>query len=396
MNILIVSSFLPYPLHNGGSVRLYNLIKQISQKHQVTLICEKRPNQSDLDIKEVEKICDHVVTVARNRQWSIKNVLKTGFSSSPFLLVGHTSPAMKHAIKQELLQKKYDLIHIETFYVMQNLPTTLLPTVLVEHNIEYFIYERYAKMAQFFLRPLLMIDVEKLKRAEKQAWKKATVVATVSQQDKDVIGQKNTYVVPNGVDTTVFQPKNISSEFKSKEKKILYIGDYGYVQNKDAVSYIIKSIWPLIKQNDGVKKTLWIVGKNMTQSIKDLGKGDEGIIFDDTNIQTAAEIFTEADVLLAPIRIGGGTSYKIIEAMAVGTPVVTTTLGHEGIEANSDKEIIVADTPEAIAAAVVSLLTHEQQYRSLSQNARKAIEKNYDWEQIAKSLEHVYGEVTKV
>lgn len=171
MNILIISSFLPYPLHNGGSVRLYNLIKQMSEKHMVTLICEKRVNQSEADRKEVEKICQNVITVTRHKQWSVKNILKTGFSSSPFLLVGHTSPAMKLAIKQELLQKKYDLIHIETFYVMQNLPETLLPTVLVEHNIEYLIYERYAQNAQFFLRPLLSIDVKKLKKAEKQAWK---------------------------------------------------------------------------------------------------------------------------------------------------------------------------------------------------------------------------------
>lgn len=394
MNILIVSSFLPYPLHNGGSVRLYNLIKQIGQKHSITLICEKRPNQTEEDREEVEKICDHVVTVARSKQWSLKNILKTGFSSSPFLLVGHTSPAMKLAIKQELLQKKYDLIHIETFYVMQNLPQTLLPTVLVEHNIEYFIYERYAQKAPFFLRPLLSIDVKKLKKVEKQAWKNATVVAAVSMQDKDVIRQSNSFVVPNGVDTSLFRPKNIPKDFATKEKKILFIGDYAYVQNKDAVRYIIKSIWPILKQNVQSKVTLWIVGKNMSEHIKDLGKGDSTIFFDDTNSQTAAEIFSQADILLAPIRVGGGTSYKIIEAMAVGTPVVTTTLGHEGIEVKKDTDIIVADTPEAMVRAVVELLSDEKAYRELSSNARKAVEKVYDWKEIAKALDNVYKSVT--
>lgn len=394
MNILLISSFLPYPLHNGGSVRLYNLIKQMSQKHTITLICERRANQSEADRKEVEKICENVITVVRHKQWSVKNIFKTGFSSSPFLLVGHTSPVMKLAIKQELLQKKYDLIHIETFYVMQNLPKTVLPIVLVEHNIEYLIYQRYAQKAPFFLRPLLSIDVGKLKKAEKQAWKNATVVAAVSVQDKDVIHQTNSFVVPNGVDTSFFKPKTISKDFVTREKKILYIGDYAYIQNKDAVGYITKSIWPVLKQNIKAKVTLWIVGKNMSQSIKDLGKGDTTIFFDDTNSQTAAEIFSQADILLAPIRVGGGTSYKIIEAMAVGTPVVTTTLGHEGIEAEKDSDILVADTPEAMVQAVTQLLSNVELYKQISMNARRAIEKTYDWKEIAKSLEKVYKVAT--
>lgn len=377
-------------------MRLYNLIKHIGQRHTVTLICEKRPNQTREDQNEVEKICDQVITVARQKQWSLKNIIKTGFSLSPFLIIGHTTQDMRVVIEKELVKKKYDLIHVETFYVMQNLPKTSLPIVLVEHNIEYFIYERYAQKAAWFMRPLLMLDVYKLKRAEQRAWEKATVVAAVSKQDKEVIGRKNTYIVPNGVDTTVFQPKMISSEFKTKKKKILYIGDYGYVQNRDAAGYIINSIWPQLKKNISLDATLWIVGKNMNQSIKDLGKEDNNIFFDDTNVQTAADIFSEADVLLAPIRIGGGTSYKIIEAMAVGTPVVTTSLGHEGIEAKPDEEILIADTPEAIAGAVVSLLTNQQQYTLLSKNARKAIEKNYDWVQISRSLEYVYREAIRV
>ena len=376
-------------------MRLYNLIKQIGQNHTVTLICEKRPNQTRDDQEEVEKVCNRVITVARQKQWSLKNIIKTGLSLHPFLITGHTSQDMKVAIERELSSKKYDLIHVETFYVMQNLPKTALPVVLVEHNIEYFIYERYAKKAAFIMRPLLLLDVYKLRRAEQQAWRKATVVAAVSRQDKEVIGAKNTYIVANGVDTTLFKPKMISSEFKTKKKKILYIGDFSYVQNRDAVSYIITSIWPLLKKNLPLDTTLWIVGKNMNQSIKDLGKGDNSIFFDDANVQTAADIFSEADVLLAPIRIGGGTSYKIIEAMAVGTPVVTTSLGHEGIEAKPDEQILVADTPEAIVEAIVSLFANEQSYTLLSKNARKAIEKNYDWVQIARSLEHVYEEAIK-
>ena len=98
MNILIVSSYLPYPLYSGGNVRLYNLLKELSKKHSITLICEKRPTQTQEDVTEVEKICEKVITVDRKKQWSLQNILKSGISSQPFLILGHTLPKMKEVM----------------------------------------------------------------------------------------------------------------------------------------------------------------------------------------------------------------------------------------------------------------------------------------------------------
>src|SRR5258708_26564198 len=122
MKILLVSSFLPYPLVNGGNIRIFNLLKQLSKKHEITLICERRDFQTDRDVEEVKKYCKRVLTVRRKKQWSLLNVLKTGFSFSPFLVVGHTSSLMKEKIRKELENTDFDLIHVETFYVLQNLP----------------------------------------------------------------------------------------------------------------------------------------------------------------------------------------------------------------------------------------------------------------------------------
>ncbi len=139
MKVLIVSSFLPYPLHSGGHIRLYNLIKNLSEQNDITLICEKRDAQTKEDVEEVEKICKKVITVNRKKQWSVENILKTGFSSNPFLVTGHTSSEMSAQIRDELVRENYDLIHVETFYVLQNLPKLSLPVVLVEHDIEYLV-----------------------------------------------------------------------------------------------------------------------------------------------------------------------------------------------------------------------------------------------------------------
>src|SRR3989344_2326584 len=167
MKILVVSSYLPYPLFSGGHIRLYNLIKNLSQKHEVTLVCEKRNNQTEKDVDEVSKICKKIFTLDRKKQWSAKNILRTGFSLDPFLVTGHKSASMRRLIEKLLSSEKYDLIHVETFYVMQNIPKTSLPMVLAEHNIEYLVYERFVKKAVLPLKPLFFIDVLKLKKIEK-------------------------------------------------------------------------------------------------------------------------------------------------------------------------------------------------------------------------------------
>ncbi len=130
MKILIVSSYLPFPLFSGGQIRLYNLIKNLSEKHSITLVCEKRETQTQKDIDELSDICERVYTTERKKQWTGANILKTGISLDPFLVTGHKSSEMKKIISKLIKEEKFDLIHVETFYVMQNLPKTTLPIVL--------------------------------------------------------------------------------------------------------------------------------------------------------------------------------------------------------------------------------------------------------------------------
>ena len=127
MNILLISSYLPYPLFSGGHIRLYNLIKELSKKHKITLICEKRDYQGEAEISELKKFCKKVITVNRKKQWTIGNILKTGLSPQSFLITGHTNLEMKKEIQREINGFQFDLIHVETSYVMQNLPITEIP-----------------------------------------------------------------------------------------------------------------------------------------------------------------------------------------------------------------------------------------------------------------------------
>jgi hypothetical protein len=168
MKILLVSSYLPYPLINGGHIRLYNLINHLSKKHKITLVCEKRNFQTDQDIAEVKKICEEVITVDRKDQWAWQTIAKAGFSTHSFLEVGHTLPEMKARIVDIMLRKMFDIIHVETFYVFQNVPKTYVPIVLAEHNIEYLVYRRNADNAKMYMRSLLYLDALKMKYEEEK------------------------------------------------------------------------------------------------------------------------------------------------------------------------------------------------------------------------------------
>ncbi len=391
MKILMVSSFLPFPLTSGGHIRLYNLIKNLSEKHSITLICEKRDNQTEEDLAQVEKICEKVITVRRKKQWSIENILKTGFSSNPFLITGHTSEEMRLLIQDELVKMPYDLIHVETFYVYQNLPRVRIPVVLVEHNIEYLVYQRYAKLANPVLKPFLYVDVAKLKRKEEAAWRKADRLVAVSNIERHLMKRPDIEVVPNGVDTEKFAFRDYNQ--KPAERRVLFIGNFKWIQNRDALKFILEEVWPLVlekmqKQNRETLLKLWVVGKELPQSFKKYQ--DKSIILDYGNKDDTWEIYAKAYMLLAPLRAAGGTSYKVLEAMASGTAVVTTSLGIEGLEAKNGMHVLSSEAPLELAEFVYNLYSDHSLYRKLTLSARKFVEENYDWRRIAKKLNEVY------
>lgn len=400
MKVLVVSSYLPYPLYSGGQVRLYNLIEELSSHHEITLICERRPNETNQDIREVEKICKKVITVPRKKQWSPENILKAGTSAQSFLITGHTLAEMKKKISEELQNEQYDLIHVETYYVMQNIPQTQVPIVLVEHNIEYKVYERFKNNTLVFLRPLLGIDIAKIKKEEEIFWKRATKVVAVSRDDQKVMEHSGiaATVVSNGVNTDQFRVKDIHDEFGKQEKKILFIGDFKWVQNKDSATFIIKEVWPKLRsevRSEKLDVKLWFVARSIPESIKGL-TDDPSVLFDESSsAKETPDIFREASVLLAPIRVGGGTSYKILESMSCGTPVVTMPLSAHALQAKDGHDLLVGESAEILAAKTVEVLRNKDIYKKISINGRAFIEKHYTWKEIAKALDDVYASAVK-
>jgi len=316
-------------------------------------------------------------------------------------------PEMKEITVSLLREKSFDIIHVETFYVMQNLPKTYLPIVLAEHNIEYQVYGKYVNTAPLPLRPFLLADIAKIKYWEKKFWRKATKLIAVSESDKKEMGREDIAVVPNGVDLDKFKLQSYKLKVSMKEKRILFIGDFKWLQNKEAANWILDEIWPNIQKmiNDKslpalprrqaggrqglrINLKLWIVGKNIPENIK--SQKSKSILIDEDAPNETAKIYQKSFVLLAPITIGGGTSYKILEAMASGVPVVTTDLGVKGLGATHNKEALVGSSASMLTQQVMSLVEDKNKYTKIQKEARRLIEENYSWTKIAEILENVY------
>lgn len=394
MKILMLTPYLPYPLLTGGQTRSYNLIKRLSALgHEITLFSLVKNSDERKYVGELEKFCREVRVFNRSEKpWTLGNILKTGFSFYPFLVIRNWAEGEKSAIASKLKEEEFDLIHAETFYVMPHIPETKIPILLVEQTIEYLVYRHYADSHRnLILKPLLYLDVLKMKYWEKRSWTEANKVAAMSLEDKRIMLSQlpdlDVDIVPNGVDSEFFGEPVAA---RSKTPIVLYLGNFTWLQNREAVQVLVKKIWPKIKKDIPSAK-LWIIGKEAQKFFPDLSTTDIRV----EEVGDVREVYQQASVLVAPIYGGGGTRYKNFEAFASGLPVVTTSIGIGGTEAKDGVEVVVRNAPDEIAGAAVLLLQNPGQAKAIADSAKKLVKNKFDWDPIAKHLSQIYEQLGK-
>jgi glycosyltransferase involved in cell wall biosynthesis len=373
----------------GGQTRSYNLIKYLTDLgHEITLFSLVKNDKEKQGVAGLEKMCKKVCIFERPaKPWTLENIFRTGFSSFPFLVIRNWAKGEKKAVEAELKNGDYDLIHAETFYVMPHIPKTDLPIVLVDQTIEYQVYQHFVENFKYpVLKNLLAIDVSKLKFWELAYWKKARKVIAMSEADKEImLGEDKKLdvdIVPNGVDVKRFSEKVFS---KSKDPVILYLGNFTWLQNREAVEILMKKVWPEIFEKIPNAK-LWIIGKDAEQFFGHL----KSHVIRVEEVQDIREAYQGAHLLVAPIYGSGGTRYKNFEAFASGLPVITTSVGIGGTDATDGVDVIVRDEPLEIAKAAIDLLEDKKKYQMISENAKKMVAQKYDWAPIAKHLSNIY------
>jgi glycosyltransferase involved in cell wall biosynthesis len=396
MKILMITPYLPYPLVSGGQIRTYNLLKNLSKKHQITLASFIRDPQEQKYLKDLMPYCSKVIVFKRRKAWSPVNILLSAITPFPFLVCIYFDIFVRLAIKKELEKENYDLIHAETFYVMPNIPQTKIPIFLVEQVIEYLVYQRIVEGVPkwlIFTKPILFIDVIKIKWWERYYWKKAKRLAAMSQDDSDFIQHLEPSlkvdVVANGVDIAYFAK---TEKQKPKNPTVLFVGQFKWLPNREATKFLVKEIWPKIKSSMKNAK-LWIVGRNPPADILNFAGKDIQV---DGGVEDIRTAYGSSDVLLAPIRNGRGTKYKILEAMATKTPIVGTKLAIKGIDIKDGREALVAQNANDLADKTINVLKNQALGQKLADAAYSLVKEKYSWEKISSKLDNLYRKVGKV
>jgi glycosyltransferase involved in cell wall biosynthesis len=397
MKVLMLTPYLPYPDSSGGQIRTLNLLKHLCKTNDITLFSIIKDKSENKNIKYLLKYCSQVRTFERSQSpWTLQNILKTGFSLNPFLIVRNYAPGVKQAISKELSTGKYHLIHAETFYVMPLIPKTRLPVVLVDQTIEYLVYQHYVnETAPKLLKPLLQIDVEKLKRSERLYWRRASQVVAVSEADKKEMlklePRLNIKVVPNGVNLDLFKKK---TSWGSEAKTILFVSNFKWLQNIEAALTLIKDVYPLVKEKISSVKLL-IIGQHVTPQISKAAENTQGIVIKsiaENDIESLVQAYHKSTVFASTIRGPGGTRLKNLAAMASCLPIVSTKVGIEGLNAIPGKHVLVGDTSREIADLIIKIINSPSLAEKLAKVSRKLVEDNFDYENITKKLDAVYQE----
>jgi len=390
----MVTPYVPYPPSSGGQIRTFNLLKHLSVNNEITLVALYKNQKEKKYYSFLKNFCKKIYLCQRpEKPWQVKNIFKTIFSLSPFLVVRNFSFEAQAIIKMLLEKEKFNVIHAETFYVMPHIPKTNTPIVLVEQTIEYNVYRHFVNSLPFYLRLLLYFDIDiiKLKYWEKFYWKKANIVVAVSNPDEKIIKREEkdikTSVIPNGAGDEMIIDK---LEKKDLKKPVIFFqGNFFWLQNAEAAQFLIKKIYPsLIKKIPGIR--IVIAGQNA----KKLGRINKGgikvvdISSDDTD--QVKKLFGEATLFIAPIFGPGGTRLKILAAMGSGVPVISTVTGVQGLDVIDEKHILLAENPNQFINQISIIIKKKNIYEQIRKNAYRLVKEKYLWGNIADKLEAVY------
>lgn len=384
----------PYPPKSGGKVRVFNLIKEVSKYHDVHLLSLASKDELDF-VPIMLKYCKQVEVVpfqhnsfSRLIRWV--RIFSNLFTQVPLEVAAKESAEMKKKVKK-IINDDFDVIQVEWLQMAHYLPFDLLkntPLILVEHDVAYVPLKRRSLTETGILKYVLKRECSKMKKYEQEMCHKFSKIIAMSEIDKERLLELNenldVYVVPNGVDTRYISPKIDQEDAGS----LLFIGWMKHYPNRDAMIFFLKQVFPLIITKIPSIK-VYIVGQHAPQEILNLAESNPNIICTGY-VEDVREYLHKCTVYICPLRIGGGTRLKILEAMAAGIPIVSTTIGAEGLSVVHGENILLSDSPEMFSKETINLLNNPKLRSKLVKNARNFVEENYDWEMIAQKQMAIY------
>ncbi|HEX2907273.1 MAG TPA: glycosyltransferase family 4 protein [Phototrophicaceae bacterium] len=389
-HLLFLSWWWPYPANNGSKQRIYQLLRQLSRDDTVSLLSFAEANDATPErIDHLRQFCARVEAIPKPEYQSTTLKATLGYLSRwPRSLVDVYSPAMAAAIERLQQQTPVDFViasELQTLRYLELLPQ--IPSILETPELTSF-HDRVAQAPSNRSRLRAQLTLSKLENTLRTLLNRGVAMTVVSEVERYYLQRLappdgQIAVVPNGVDTNANRP---NPHAMPPPNTLIYSGAVTYDANYDAVDYFIHDVWPLVL-NRVPQARFSVTGSTSPIDVSHLA-AHPGVTFTGY-LPEVAPVLQNTWALVVPLRIGGGTRLKILEAMALGVPVISTPKGAEGLHVQDGKNILLADNPAQMADTICHLFADPSQRARLIENGRQLVEQEYDWSVISRQMQQV-------
>lgn len=404
MNILWISHNVPYPPKTGVLQRNYNLVREAAKHANIYLVAILQENilPVDYDLDEAErelgKLCKQIDVIrlpAETSRFAFYSLaIKSLFTKDPMSVNCVKSAEMRKTIRQLSSEIHFDIVHFDTIgLATYRNDVGNSARILNHHNIESHLLDRRTEVENNPLKRFYYgLEARKLAQYEAEVCAEFDINFTVSELDKErlleIAPGTKADVIANGVDVDYFMPQDNTIE----EGSLIMVSGMNWYPNRDAVIYMQEQIWPLI--TSAYPNVSWVVvGSSPPQQLIDLAETDSRITITGF-VDDVRPYIDKAHVYLCPMRDGGGTRLKILDALSMAKPIVATTMAYEGIHVTKDENALFADTPEEFVKQIGRLLENKDLCQQIGSNGRQFVIDNFSWKVIGEKLGNIYHKIT--
>ena len=398
MRIIWIVPYFFVPPDTGSKIRVYNLLKYTSRHRNIDAVCfyEKglQASPSKEALREARKLVTKIDILERgsDKKNRLSKVFAAIFNKDPLYITNFKVAGALEKIREALNGAGRIVMQADEIYTAQYLvKIEKVSTILILHNIDSLFFLRLSKShPNYFRKAFFFLQYLKMRSYEKKIIPRIDRCFCVSDSDKEYAdklfkGKVNIDVLPNGVDSKAMVPLP-----HNDDPVLFFVGVLRYAQNSLSIEWFLKHVYKHVL--NVLKDTiLYVAGEGVSNPLKSMESTLPVKFLGYVN--NVCEWYRKSMVSIAPIRVGSGTKLKILESMAYGRPVVTTSIGAEGLKVRDGHDIMIADDANDFAIKTIKLLTQPELYMRIALNGRKTIETTYDWDIIGAKLEATYREL---
>ncbi len=376
MKILIALSRFPFPIEKGDKLRAYYQLRELSRNNELHVVCLTDKMPSEEEIYEVKKHCKQLEIIQLSLFSRILNIIKALFSPDPFQVHFFESSKMKDAIAYLISTNNIDICYVQLIRMFKNIPFELPTKYFLDYMDAYSEgMKKRIKFSRWYEKFFIKEEAKRLRIFEEKVADYFDGCSIISQSDTDTLSEKlkqKLDIIPNGVSEEYFVTKNPGIE---KVYDIIFTGNMSNHANIQACKYLVQEILPVLNSK-GVKVKICLAGINPVPEVLAL-KSDDVIVTG--YVKDMKDYLIRSKVFVAPIFSGSGLQNKLMEAMAAGIPVVTTSLSNKALKAKDKKEIIICNESVKFAEQIIFLLNHSAEANELARLGRLFVRENNNW-----------------